>query len=250
MKLLRRLFRLSRLLLHILWGILLTLGMSGLLRWQYQDAAYRRQVSCWLNKVVRIVGGQVQVHGEAAPEATLMVANHISWLDIPLLGGQAQVNFLSKQEILHWPIIGWLADKSGTLFIQRGGRDAARQATDLIAERLQQRDNILIFPEGTTTRGVDMRHFHARLFASAAESQAQIQPIAINYLNSQGEMNKLVPYVDQQNLLTNLWNILGEAVIAIHVHFLPVMSATGHSRKDLAHYSEQQIREVINTTTR
>lgn len=246
MKLIRRLIRLTRLALHLVTGVLLIVSMRYVMRWPIQDKRYRRGVSWWLRHIVGIVGGRMQVQGQPAPQNTLLVANHVSWLDIPLLGGLANVYFLSKQEVRAWPIIGWLAAKAGTLFIQRGARDAARQANALIAERLQAEGNVLIFPEGTTTEGLDMKRFHARLFAGATEAQAAVQAIAVQYLDTTGQVSRQVPYVKQQNLMENLWNVLAEPYVTIEVNFLPVLQVSDFSsRKALASYSEQQIRQVL-----
>jgi len=246
MKLIRRLLRLTRLALHLITGVLLIIGMRYVLRWPIQDRRYRCGVSWWLRHVVHIIGGRIHVTGQSEPHSTLLIANHVSWLDIPLLGGLAHVYFLSKQEVRTWPIVGWLADKAGTLFIQRGARDAARQANELIAARLQTQGNVLIFPEGTTTEGLDMKRFHARLFAGATEAQAAVQAIAVQYLDTTGQISHQVPYVNQQNLFDNLWRLLAEPYLTIEVNFLPVLQVSDFSsRKALASYSEQQIRQVL-----
>ena len=245
MKPVRRVFRLSRLIVHVANGMLLTGVMAGVMRLDAAHPTYRKVKRWWLGRIVHIIGGRVQVHGEPAATSTLLVSNHVSWLDIPLLGGHAPVYFLSKSEVRHWPVIGWLADKSGTLFIERGGRDAAREAAETICRKLGEAGNVLVFPEGTTTDGVNLRTFHARLFAAAVEADAQVQPVAIRYADPQGQPHALVPYIDDQSLMDNLWAILAEPVIAIDIHFLPPMHSRERSRKELAQYSETQVRSAL-----
>ncbi len=150
-----------------------------------------------------------------------MVANHISWLDIALLGGVANPRFLSKQEVRQWPVIGWLAEKSGTLFITRGKAGAAAQASATILQALQSGRSVLLFPEGTTTTGNDVRTFHARLLAPAFDANVPVQPVAVRYPGKDGLTHPLVPYVDQQSLWDNLKSVLAEPGIQAEIHFLP-----------------------------
>lgn len=241
----RRLFRLTHLVLHLLSGVFQTVWLAGIRGLPASHPSYQARKQRWLAKTIQILGGQVTVFGHAAPHSTLMVANHISWLDICLLGGYAQVDFLSKSEVRHWPIIGWLAEKSGTLFIQRGGKDAAREANEVITARLSQQGNVLVFPEGTTSDGQQLRTFHARLFAGAVETQSAIQPIAIRYLNAQGEIDLVVPYIDQQAFIDNLWNVLAEPSIAIELHFLDTFPSHDQARKALAQRSEARVRHIL-----
>lgn len=241
----RRLFRFALLLVHVVLGILLTAILAGILRRSADSPLYRKTARWWLGRIVRIVGGRVTVQGEPAAPGTLLVSNHVSWLDIPLLGSCTTVNFLSKSEVRDWPVLGWLADKSGTLFIERGKRDGAKAAADVMVGCLHAAGRVVVFPEGTTTDGVNMKPFHARLFAAAVESNAPVQPVAIRYLDPQGQPHRLVPYIDQQSLIDNLWGVLAEPWVGIEVHFLTPIPSRELPRKALAAYSEQQVRAAL-----
>lgn len=244
MRLLRQVFRFLHLILHVLAGVLLTAILVGLRR-RATDLSYRSLKRWWLNRVVKIIGGQVSVYGEPAPVGSLLASNHVSWLDIPLLGGQTELTFLSKSEVQDWPVLGWLAAKSGTLFIERGKRDGAKGASECIAKRLEQQERVLMFPEGTTSDNKNTLPFHARLFAAAVTAQAPIQPVAIHYLNMQGQTHPLVPYLTPQTLMQNLWAILAEPKILIEVHFLASIDSQSVPRKALATDTEQQIRLAL-----
>ena len=126
----------------------------------------------WLKMVVNIVGLRLQINGEKPDdnESALWVSNHVSWLDIPVIGSEG-VAFLSKAEVRKWPVIGWLGEKGGTVFIQRGGHNASQLASTKIAEKINTGDNILVFPEATTTDGEDVKRFHARIFAPAIDHE-------------------------------------------------------------------------------
>ena len=242
---LRRLFRLTQLALHVLVGVIITAIYAGLLRRAAIDPSYQQLRRWWLGRIVRIVGGQVTTYGEPAPAGSLLAANHVSWLDIALLGGQTEVTFLSKSEVKSWPVIGWLADKSGTLFIERGKSGGAKGASDKITSSLEHQERVLIFPEGTITDNIHLLPFHARLFAAAVTANALIQPVAIHYQNTQGQTHPLVPYLEPQTLMQNLWRILAEPKILIEVHFLPPIDSQAVPRKELASYSEQQVRSAL-----
>lgn len=242
---LRRLFRLIKLAVHVLVGIIITATYKSLLRRSSSDPSYQKLRRWWLGRIVRIVGGQVVTHGEPAPAGSLLASNHVSWLDIALLGGQTEVTFLSKSEVQSWPIIGWLAANSGTLFIERGKSGGAKGASDKITASLEHQERVLIFPEGTITDNINLLPFHARLFAAAVTAHALIQPVAIHYRNTQGQTHPLVPYLEPQTLMQNLWGILAEPKILIEVYFLPPIDSHTVPRKELAMYSEQQVRSAL-----
>ena len=237
-------WRLNRLVLHIVVGVVLTAFFAGLLRQSVNQVFFRRLITWWLRSVPRILGLQVKTVGQPAA-GVLMVANHISWLDIPLLGGATNLRFLSKKEVRDWPVIGWLADHAGTLFIERGKAGAAGEASHTILQTLRTGHSVLLFPEGTTTTGDDLRTFHARLFAPAFEASVAVQPIAIRYPAANGLTHPLVPYVGEQSLMSNLRGLLGEKGLTAEIHFLPPISTEGLERKRVAAYCEQQIRAVI-----
>lgn len=245
MRLLRRLLRLPNLAFHVLAGVCITAIFAGLLGRSVIDPSYRRLKRWWLRRIVHILGGRISTYGTPVTGGSLLAANHVSWLDIPLLGGQTDITFLSKSEVKAWPVIGWLADKAGTLFIERGKRDGAKGASEQIAEHLQQNERVLMFPEGTTTDNIQILPFHARLFAAAVTAKVAIQPVAIHYKTPQGQTHPLVPYLNPQTLMQNLWSILGEPQILIDVHFLPAIDSQAFARKELAAYSEQQVRAAL-----
>lgn len=231
--------RLVLLLMHLLLGIVCALTQSLL-----PQSVWQRIVQWWLRTVIRILGGRVSIRGTPLPTGALMIANHVAWLDIPLLGGYSPIRFLSKHEIKNWPVIGWLADSGGTLYIERGKQGAAQQAADSISASLSAGDVVLVFPEATTTDGLNVRPFHARLFSSAIEASVLAQPVALRYRNAQGRPCDKVPYVDK-SMLENLLGFLGEKNLYMEIHYLEPIMAQGYDRKTLAGLAEERIREVV-----
>ncbi|MGF1546137.1 MAG: lysophospholipid acyltransferase family protein [Thiotrichales bacterium] len=247
MKHLRRTYRLTLLALHLALGILITLVLAGAARDNPPSAQYQGLRRWFLGRVARLCGLRVSHRGTPLRQPALWVANHVSWLDIPVLGGSGLVGFLSKAEVRRWPVIGWLAARAGTLFIARGGANASTEASSSIARRLAAGHSVVLFPEGTTSNGHSVLRFHARLFAPALEHRLAIQPVALRYLDADGKPHPKVPYIDDQNLLDNLWNILGEPSIAVEVVFAqPLVEIDGMARKQVATTTHALIQQIVD----
>lgn len=246
MKTLRRIYRLIALLLFVLLGVVLTMLVSPPGKSGPPGALHTRLRQWWMKLATRIIGLRLRVAGKEHSGAALWVANHVSWLDIPVIGGSGNIEFLSKAEIRQWPVIGWLAEKSGTLFIHRGGKNASQNAAGKISQRILGGRNVLVFPEATTTDGCDVRRFHARLFAPVIDHKLDVQPISIRYLDHQNRRHSKAPFIDNERFLPNLMTILGEPSITVEVTFLPVLPSTGFSaRKPLADQAHAQIRFIV-----
>ena len=202
----------------------------------------------WLKKVVSIVGIKLSVVGKtpADNESALWVANHISWLDIPIIGSEG-VSFLSKSEIRKWPVIGWLGEKGGTVFIKRGGKNASQQASTKIADSILLGDSVLVFPEATTTDGKDVKRFHARIFAPVIDHKLTVQPIAIRYLDENGKHHPSIEWGDE-SFISNVMKILAETNIHVELHFLETLKSDELvERKKLADISYNRVRDIILT---
>ncbi len=243
----RRFYRFTLLVLHIGLGVLLTLAHA----WERPNGPaptprFRKVRQWWLGKIAHICGLDVTHHGQPINTPALWVSNHISWLDIAVLGGSAPVGFLSKSEVRSWPVVGWLATRAGTLYIERGGLNAATQASASMAAHLRDGHSVVLFAEGTTTDGRTVRRFHPRLFAPAMEHGLAVQPVALRYLDAQGNAHPLVPYINEQSILDNLWDVLGERGVRVEVTFLPaITNHDGQQRKRLAEVTQLAIREVV-----
>jgi len=244
MKPLRVTFRLMLLLIHIFIGLLIVLGFGHQRDGQIPRGRFQRAVCWWLGRIPRIAGVQVHARGVPAQGPVLVVSNHVSWLDIPVLGGLAPVGFLSKAEVRHWPLVGWLAARTGTLFIRRGAH-AATAVTQRITENLEQGRRVHVFAEATTTDGTDVRRFHPRLLAAAQDTGSPIQPVAIRYLPTPDGRPSPAPYIDDAVLLTHALRVLGEPRLDVEVSFLPPIAVADQDRRSLADAAHQAVRAVV-----
>jgi len=182
-------------------------------------------VRWWHARLCRALGVKVRVSGRPDPRC-LLVANHISWLDIPALGAQAPLGFLSKAEVRAWPLVGWMAEVAGTLFITRGGHQTGAMASR-IADDIARGRSLMVFPEGTTSMGLGVRRFHPRLFAIAQQPGLGVQPVALSYRHGDDPRpDSAVPFVGEDTLLASLMRILRHPDLIAEVRFLPPIAAT------------------------
>lgn len=234
--------RVARLTTHVLRGICLTRGR------QRRSAEAQAKLVCdWHTHLMRILNIEVRIAGHLPTDTPhLWIANHISWLDIPLLGSLApHAVFVSKQEVRTWPIIGDLAAAAGTLFMQRGsGSDGARSA---IAEGLATGRHIVIFPEGTTTDGRKVKRFHARLFQPAIDCRASLLPIAIRYVSSDGKLTRAAAYIDDDHILGSIGRVLATRKLVAQVHLLETINTQEPTpRNRLADMAQHRISQAID----
>jgi 1-acyl-sn-glycerol-3-phosphate acyltransferase len=245
MKKLRLYLRLLRLLAVISLGTLLAAAITALERLVRHDLMPTRQrLTCWfLARLAAALPFRLQVLGELPRQPMLWVSNHVSWTDIPLLGMLTPLSFLSKAEVRTWPVAGWLAHKAGTLFIRRGSGDSGLLNQQL-GRHLQQGRNLLIFPEGTTTDGLDLRTFHGRLLSSAIDSGVSVQPVAIRYLRN-GQPCSVAPFIGDDDMLSHLLRLLGSDLSEVQIQLLTPIASANLNRNGLARAAQQSIREAL-----
>lgn len=197
----------------------------------------------WYRLLLWVMNVRVQHRGKYRHQGAMICANHISWLDIPVLGSQIPTYFLSKAELKNVPLLGWMAHRAGTLFIRRGtGQIAAVKA--LIETYLSQDHCLTFFPETTTGNGFAIRRFHPRLFSAAIDSGTPVLPVAIEY-HEQRQPDLLVAFSDE-GLGTNLWRVLGRWRTDVTVTILPLLPSQGQPRRTLADTAMHQIADALN----
>ncbi|MGC4009162.1 MAG: lysophospholipid acyltransferase family protein [Pseudomonas sp.] len=244
MRSLRAWLRVARLLALLLVGLALASFVSLLERLPGDRMPLRQRLTRWF--LARLSGAlpfELQVHGELPGQPMLWVSNHVSWVDIPLLGGLLPLTFLSKAEVRQWPVAGWLAEKAGTLFIRRGSGDS-RMINAQLATHLLRGRSLLVFPEGTTTDGQGLRTFHGRLMASAIEAGVPVQPVALRYRRN-GEACELAPFIGDDDLVSHLKRLFAHDRGVVEIHLLPALSSAHQDRNLLARQAHAAIHAVV-----
>lgn len=240
-----RLVRIARLFLHLFSGFL----QVGLLFPFIGKSRRKHLVGRWSAKLLAIFNVSVRVQGvppDADARPAVLVANHVSWLDIQLIHSIWQVRFVAKSEVRDWPVIGWLSARTGTLFIERGsGRHAARINKAIHAAFLEN-DAVGVFPEGTTTEGNEIGKFHASLLQPAVDEDALVCPVALRYLGEDGTICVAASYVGDTSLAESMRSILGQRRITAELFFLTPIDARGRTRRDLAAETRQAIAGRLN----
>ena len=229
---------------HVLLGVLLTpLVLRRQPDGQLRTSGY--VTSWWHSRMADILGVQITVSGYRPQPPAMLVSNHVSWLDVVVLGGLTHTDFLSKYEIRKWPVVGWLAAKSGTLFIRRGDGEAGA-VSQQIAQRLSARGLLTLFPEGTTTDGRDVRPFFSRLFAAAVDTGTDVVPVALRY-HIDGALDPVAPYTDNQSIADSVRGLVARETTAVHVVFGTPIALHGHSRKQVAEQARAAIVQALQS---
>ncbi len=245
MKRLRLWLRLARLGAVLVLGVGLAAFVGVLERVQRGDLmGLRQRLTAWyLRRLSAALPFSVQVHGELPQGPHLWLGNHVSWTDIPLLGQLLPISFLSKAEVRTWPLAGWLAHKAGTLFIRRGTGDSALLARQL-ERQLSAGRSVLIFPEGTTTDGRQVRTFHGRLLTGAIEAGVPLQPVAIRYQRD-GQTDAIAPFIGDDDLVSHLLRLFAAERGAVEI-FLPApIASLGRERNALAREAQRAVQVAL-----
>jgi 1-acyl-sn-glycerol-3-phosphate acyltransferase len=172
----------------------------------------------------------------------LLVANHVSWLDILVLHAARHCRFVSKAQVRHWPLIGTLATGAGTLYIERESRRDAMRVVHHMAEALRTGDVLAVFPEGTTSDGRGLLPFHANLLQAAVSADAPVQPVAIRFVDARtGSLSIAPAYVGDDSLVRSLWSTVTAPRFVARVVFGEPERAAGRNRRAWA----AQLRDAV-----
>ncbi len=230
-----------RVAVHILVGSLTVLALFPRL----DRPARTRRVKRWSMKLLAILNVEVVVKGdpEAAHRAgALLVANHVSWMDIYVLFSVVRTRFVSKAEVRGWPLIGRLAEAAGTLFLTREKKADAMRINLMMASHLREGDCLTFFPEGTTSDGSGLMPFFPSLFQPAVDAEAHVWPVRISYLTPDGERCRDAAYYGGMSLGESLLKIARLRAVRVEVSFLPPIPSKGLRRRELAKLTEAVIR--------
>lgn len=239
MKRLRGVWRMLRVLWHILVGLDTILFAFPRLS---ADQCHAR-VQAWALEMLEHLAIKLIVKGQ--PPVTgpmLLAANHISWLDIVVVHAARHCRFVSKDEVARWPLVSTLANAADTLYIARESRRDAMRVVHQMAQCLRDGDVLGIFPEGTTGDGSTLLPFHANLLQAAISADAPVQPVALQFMDGvTGHISFAPCYVGDDTLLQSLWRTLCADNVHAVVQFGVPQRAEGRDRRAWA----ADLRETI-----
>lgn len=189
------------------------------------------------------LGIQVEADLAHAVPGALLVANHVSWIDIFVINAALPAAFVSKEEVRHWPLIGWLAARNDTVFLRRGSRGHARLINAQVAELLGKGKHVAVFPEGTTTDGLSLLHFHAALIQPALAAGRPVLPVALSYWQENGDRCMAPRYDGDISLGECTAAILRRKRIVARLVSKPLLGMNGEDRKQVAALAREAIAE-------
>jgi 1-acyl-sn-glycerol-3-phosphate acyltransferase len=239
------LFALPRLLLvglHLVYGAL----QAGLL-FRLAGARYRQRLKCrWSQQLLALLGIRIEFTGDLARiENGLLVANHISFIDIFVINALLPSAFVAKDDVARWPLIGRLARHAETVFIERGSRKAAHRTRQHMLTALGAGRRLAIFPEGTTTSGDRVLPFHAALFQSAIDAAVPVHVIALSYRDAGGGRSVAPAYIDEISLIGCLISMLEAGGLVARVELAASFAPPLADRRHLAHHAHQAIAAAL-----
>lgn len=240
--LLLQVIRVIKLLFHVISGVLQSLVYP-----YFPQHIRRSMMQRWATGVLACLEIRLQCCGSVPAvqvQRVLLAANHVSWLDVCVLMAACPTRFVAKAEISQWPVLGLLSRNVGTLFIERAKRSDTQRINQQIAEALENGEVVTVFPEGTTTDGSQLNHFHASLLQSAVNADALLYPAAIRYCNVAGGICREAAYIDS-SLIVSLQNILSQPRIEAALTFTPPVPSGLRNRRELARLAEHAIAEVL-----
>lgn len=171
----------------------------------------------WSRKLLALFAFQLKITGALPTKAGLIAANHVSWIDIFAVNALTPVAFVSKDDVIDWPIIGTLAKHNETIFLHRGSRGHAHTIGHEMSERLHSGNWVAVFPEGTTTDGTHLHPFHGALLQPAIDAGVPVTPVAIRYEDSEGCRSLIPAYTGDTTLWESFCMMISARQLIVHL---------------------------------
>jgi 1-acyl-sn-glycerol-3-phosphate acyltransferase len=199
----------------------------------------------WSRQLLTILAVRLDLQPTDAPPGTLIVANHVSFLDIFSIHALRPAAFISKAEVRLWPFIGWWAARNDTVFLQRGSRGHARLVNTQIDALLNAGIDVVVFPEGTTSDGSHLLTFHAALLQPAIETGRPILPLALSYHNADGMLSLAPSFAGETTLKECFSAILACRSLTVRLVPAPAIDSTGRNRRELSQLARTAIAGLL-----
>lgn len=234
---------------HVLRGVVVTAWILPRISREDRNQAIQR----WARQLLQILRIEWRVSGVLpVPEQmpVLLTSNHVSWVDIFVIQALHPVRFVSKSEVRAWPVLGWLADRTGTLFLVRASRRQTAEIGAQMQSVLAQGDSLGLFPESTTSDGQRVLPFRSPMLQSAVDSKRPLLPIFLHYKLADGQPNPHLPFVGSMTFAESLLKILRGPASLVEIRVGPLTQPVQQHRRELAVLLEQHTRALMVGTTR
>jgi 1-acyl-sn-glycerol-3-phosphate acyltransferase len=220
--------------------LLLELSRGSLILWLQFPRLERNQklleIQRWARKVLLILQVEIQCEGSLPDHCNaLVVANHVSWLDILVIQSLMPGVFVAKSEVRRWPLIGMMAHACSTIFVERSSRASARTMVDGALKAFNQGYSVVAFPEGTSSDGADLAAFHSNVFECAIRAKTPVRPVTLRYVEVQtGLPSKAALFIGDMTLTSSLRRVMATSTIKTLVHIGDCIHVSGQTRKSLS----------------
>lgn len=233
-----------RVMLHLLQGLLTAAIIFPFIRPASRDLRIKQ----WSGALLAILHIKVDLQVQAGAESersALIVANHVSWLDIFVINSQNPCRFVAKADIRSWPALGWLAAQGGTIFIARGKQREVRRVYEGLVTSLEAGERIAFFPEGTTAAQGGVLPFHPNLFEAAIEARVPVQAYGIRYIDEQGALHHAADFIGDTTFVESMFLIMKSRRMTAQLIMLPSMATSGAHRRELAQQARAAIAQIL-----
>lgn len=239
------LIKLTRVGLHLVRGLWIV--NRHFPKWHAHQRSAR--IQAWARASLTLLRIDLKVNGAPPTNGPLLlVANHVSWLDIVVLLASCHCRFVSKSEIGQWPVVGTLTRAAGTLFITRSSRRDALRVVHQMAEKLHADSGMVlaIFPEGTTSNGLQVLPFHANLFQAAISANAPVQTVALRFEDAaSGQPSTAACYIDDDTFLGSVWRTLRAPQQRVVLSFGSTQQGEGRNRQAWAADARTEVTALL-----
>lgn len=204
----------------------------------------------WGKLTIKLFSIEVRLQGIPPKPPFFLVSNHLSYLDIPIYSAFTDTTFVSKSEIKSWPIVGFMAKTLGILFINRNKRSDVKRVNNLIAENLNDQQGVVLFPEGTTSPGLEVLRFRPSLLQHAAESDIPVSYSSLRYETTKDDLPayKSVCWWGNKNLLKHLYFLSKNRKVFVDIRFGDE-TVTNDDRKLLATELHKKVSTIFEPVT-